>query len=207
MSQLHEIVSDSLTIEAEGCRRIIIKAVWIPLVSDIIPECNNVIPISTDQLGKWMPPSNQPEVKVRRGQRYDYEHRDVLPRSGKQRVHMLGAKLRLIATRLLLSMFSALLPRVASMAFAVAVLRKPMCLEWKGADANKHNRTYGLLICAPLCGPPMSPQPRDWHNQIYRIVVSPAKLNFGFWTAAGTSDLPGQREPFSPKAYRLRPDY
>jgi len=27
----------------------------------------------------------------------------------------------------------------------------------------------------------MSPQPRDWHNQIYRIVVSPAKLNFGFW--------------------------
>ena len=24
----------------------------------------------------------------------------------------------------------------------------------------------------------MSPQPRDWHNQIYRIVVSPAKLNF-----------------------------
>ena len=88
-----------------------------------------MIPISTDQLGKWMAPPNEPEVKVRRGQRNDYEHRDVLRRSGKQGVHMLGAKLRLIATRLLLSMFSALLPRVASMAFAVAVLRMPMCLE------------------------------------------------------------------------------
>jgi hypothetical protein len=136
-----------------------IKAVWISLVSDIVPECNNVIPISTDQLGKWMAPTNEPEVKVRRGQRNDYKHRDVLPRSGKQGVHMLGAKLHLIATRLLLSMFSALLPRVAGMAFAVKVLRMPMCLEWKSADANKHNRTYGLLIRAPLCGSRMSPQP------------------------------------------------
>ena len=72
-------------------RRIIIKATWISLVSDIVPECNNVIPIGTDQLGKWMAPPNEPEVKVRRGQRNDYEHSDVLRRSGKQRVHMLGA--------------------------------------------------------------------------------------------------------------------
>jgi len=197
LSQLHEIVADSLAIKAQGRRRIIIKAVWIPLVSDIVPECNNVVPICTDQLGKWMAPADEPEVKVGRGQRNEYEHRDILPRSGMQRVHMLGAKLRLIATRLLLSMFSALLPRVASMAFAVAVLRKPMCLQWKGADANKHNRTYRLLICAPLCGSRMSPQPLDWHNQIYRIVVSPAKLNFGFWTLPVLHTFRG-KEPFSP---------
>jgi hypothetical protein len=131
LSQLHEIVSDSLAIEAQGCRRIIIKAVWIALVSDIVPECNHVIPVSTDQLGKWMAPPNEPEVKVRRGQRNDYEHRDVLTRSGMQGVHRLGAKLGLIAARLLLSMFSSLLPRVAGMAFAVAVLRMPMCLDEK----------------------------------------------------------------------------
>jgi hypothetical protein len=107
-----------------------------------------MIPINTDQLGKWMAPPNEPEVKVRRGQRNDYEHRDVLTRSGMQGVHRLGAKLGLIAARLLLSMFSSLLPRVAGMAFAVAVLRMPMCLDEKARcqQAQSNIRAANLFV-------------------------------------------------------------
>ena len=76
MGQLHEIISDSLAIKAHGRRRVfIVEAVWISLVSDIVPECSNVVLISTDQLGNWMAPPNEPETKVNRDQRKEHEHR------------------------------------------------------------------------------------------------------------------------------------
>src|SRR6185436_10224855 len=66
------------------------KAAWIFLVSDIVPECGDMIMISPSQLGKGMDPSHEPEVKVRPDERKDYEHRHNLPRSGKQAVHRRG---------------------------------------------------------------------------------------------------------------------
>jgi hypothetical protein len=47
-----------------------------------------MVVISTDQLGNWMAPPNEPEVKVAPDQRKDHEHCDNLARSGKQTVHM-----------------------------------------------------------------------------------------------------------------------
>ena len=89
MSQLYQIISDSLAIKAQGRRRVSIgKSLWIQLVSDIFPECSNTVLISTDVLGKWMAPTNKSQVKARGDQRKDHEHRDDLPRSGKQKVHM-----------------------------------------------------------------------------------------------------------------------
>ena len=55
----------SLAIKAEACGRVyIIKAVWISLVSHLVPGRSDVFVISTDQLDKRMAPPNQPDVKV-----------------------------------------------------------------------------------------------------------------------------------------------
>jgi hypothetical protein len=91
LGQLHEIIADSLAIKAHGSRRVfIVKAAWVSLVSDILPECSNAVLIGTDQLGQWMAQSHEPEVKVGPDKREDHEHRNNLPRSGTQTVHMRG---------------------------------------------------------------------------------------------------------------------
>ena len=74
------------------------KAVWIFLVSDIVPECGDMIISSASQLGKGMAPPYEPEVKVRPDERKDYEHRHNLPRSGKQAVHMRARSFNLTLT-------------------------------------------------------------------------------------------------------------
>lgn len=64
------------------------ETVGISLVSNIVPECSNMVVISTDQLGNGVASPNEPEVKVAPDQRKDHEHCDNLARSGKQTVHM-----------------------------------------------------------------------------------------------------------------------
>jgi hypothetical protein len=66
----------------------IVKAAWVSLVSEIIPECSNWILVSADQFGKGMGQPFEPEVKAGPDKRKEHEHRNHPPHSGNQTIYM-----------------------------------------------------------------------------------------------------------------------
>jgi hypothetical protein len=91
LGQLHEIIADSLAIKAQGYRSVfIVKAAWVSLVPDIVPERSDGVLRGTDPLGQWIAQPHNPEVKVGPDKRKDHEQRNNLPDSGKRTVHMHG---------------------------------------------------------------------------------------------------------------------
>lgn len=117
-----------------------IKAIWISLVSNIVPECSNMVVISTDQLSKWMAPPNEPEVKVAPDQRKDHEHCDNLARSGKQTVHMRAGSFHGIAHDNSVSRFGFWELAVTKLRFVIAA--------WTAAAAGATNIVWQRAVPA-----------------------------------------------------------